>query len=84
MEDEKQIVSINPQNEGVKQILNSIVGSFPEMEEADDQEMAQFLTDLLVATSIMVKEGGDMHLEDAVSVVTMTYKMLDGFRGVEQ
>jgi hypothetical protein len=84
MEDEKQTVNINPQNEGVKQVLNSIVGSFPEMEEADDQEMAQFLADLLVATSIMVKEGGDMHLEDVVSVVTMTYKILDGFGGVEQ
>lgn len=84
MEDEKQTVNINPQNEGVKKVLNNIVESFPEMEEADDQEMAQFLADLLVASSIMVKEGGDMHLDDVVSVVTTTYTILDGFGGFKQ
>jgi len=84
MEEEKQTVSIDPNNKGVYTVLNSIVESFPEMEEASDQELAQFFADLLVATSLMVKQGGDMHLEDVVNVITTTYKFLEGYGGVDQ
>jgi len=84
MEEEKQTVNISPDNEGVYTVLNSIVESFPEMEEASDQELAQFFADLLVATSMMVKQGGDMHLEDVVNVITTTYKFLEGYGGVDQ
>jgi hypothetical protein len=84
MEEEKQTVNISPDNEGVYTVLNSIVESFPEMEEASDQELAQFFADLLVATSLMVKQGGDMHLEDVVNVITTTYKFLEGYGGVDQ
>jgi hypothetical protein len=84
MEEEKQTVNISPDNEGVYTVLNSIVESFPEMEEASDQELAQFFADLLVATSLMVKQGGDMHLEDVVNVITTTYKFLEGYGGFDQ
>lgn len=81
---ETQQVEIHPQREAVQNIVTSIAKSFPEVAEMEDHEMAQFLVDVIVATTFMAKEGGSMALDDIVEVSTLTYKVLDGYNGVAQ
>lgn len=77
-------VIINPANPGVQLIVSAIADIMPGVEDFEDDQMAQFLTDLIVATTVMSKEGGDMDVDSILEVMTLTYKYLDGYNGVDQ
>ena len=84
MEEETQTVTVNPLNEGVQMILANLVDGFPELDEASDDQMAQFLADLVTASVVFTKEGGDMKPEDYISIFHLAYKQLEGFEGTTQ
>lgn len=77
-------ISIHPEGEGSQEIIRLLADGKPEISSMEDQELAQFLADLVSATTFACVRGGDMTLEDLHNLITLNYKLLDGYDGVEQ
>lgn len=78
MEDEKQTVSINPYNPGTQALIRTLFENHPEIDELEDDELAQFLADVVTTAVVLCSEVGGMEYEDFTQIAGIVYSQLAG------